>query len=185
MAGPSTVDTIPITAKVEDYSELTKLGSDPQPTLSESDSTLNETQRHVPAGGDSEISLSEERPTVKSLTEQELDTVMRKWSAAVAIELKNHSRRRAPTKLGIILTWMFQILGLAVAILFGVFSVLSYQAASLGLALSQAAINITQVANQVALLSMCQQLNVGSTAEYTAPSAAAISNYLSFIRDWC
>lgn len=85
---------------------------------------------------------------------------MHQFSADLAIEMKSEPLHTAPTKLSIILTWIFPVLGLVAAILFGVFGVLSYQAASTSLALSQTAIDVAQVANQVALLSMCQQMNV-------------------------
>ena len=58
--------------------------------------------------------------------------------------------RAGPTKLDLILNWLLQIFGITIAVLFGVFSILSYFAASQDLAVSQ-------LANQVALLSMCLQ----------------------------
>ena len=76
------------------------------------------------------------------------------------------------TKLEIIFAWASQIFAIAIAVLFGVYSILSYYAAELAIAeakdanvfsaeanmLSNRAMNASMLSNQLTLLSLCQAL---------------------------
>ena len=72
-----------------------------------------------------------------------------------------------PTKLEILFTWAAQILAIALAVLFGVYSILSYYAAEQAVAQADTANQIArqarddaQLANQLALLTFCQNQRV-------------------------
>lgn len=93
-------------------------------------------------------------------TEKQLDAIIGHWSTKFAAQLERQARKQAPSKIEIFSDWVIKVLGIIVAALFGVFSILAWQASESSLVLAQTAINMTQVSNQVALLSMCQQLNV-------------------------
>ena len=88
-----------------------------------------------------------------------------------------------PTKLDIVFTWASQILAILIGVLFGVYTILSYYATANALSaanqandLSQQAISSSSLANQVALLALCQALLQQSSTGRSSAAAGGASD---------
>ena len=82
------------------------------------------------------------------------------------------------TKLEIIFAWAFQIFAILTGALFGVYSILSYYAAASALSLSSTA---NDLANQLALYSLCQALLQQSSTGNTTTAADGASGTTSLV----
>lgn len=107
-------------------------------------------------------------PSSRSAIDAEQASPKPQWLAekdqmALNGESTTHTRS-APSKLDLLLNWLLQIFGITIAVLFGVFSILSYYAANSANQSAVESLKAAQAANQVALLALCLQ-NVSANIE--------------------